>query len=99
MSKSKSISTNEQIVSENPVTENMELTGPEDYKGDTVALDQPEKADRLLQNHSATFNFKHSGCNISVGCKTFAFSSNDEALRAFEDYVLNPGKAYETWLK
>ena len=93
------MSINEQLVSENPVTENMELTCPEDDKGDTVALDQSEKADRLLESHSVTFNFLCSGCTISVGCKTFAFSSNDEAVRAFEDYVLNPRKAYETWHK
>ena len=89
MSQSKSMSINEQLVSENPVRENIPLPGSR----------EPEKADRLLESHSVTFNFFCSGCTISVGCKTFAFSSNDEAVRAFEDYVLDPRKAYETWHK
>ena len=100
MNDSRPISINERLASDEPVTENPspKCYGIDGERG-SVALDQPEKADRLLESHSVTFNFFYSGCTISVGCKTFAFSSKDEAVRAFEDYVLNPRKAYETWHK
>ena len=89
MNESRPMSINERLASDEPVTENTPLPGST----------EPEKADRLLESHSVTFNFFCSGCTISVGCKTFAFSSNEEAVRAFKDYVLDPKKAYETWRK
>jgi hypothetical protein len=100
MNESRPRSISERLASDEPVTENPPLKCyGMDGETEAVALDQPEKADRLLESHSVTFNFLCSGCTISVGCKTFAFSSNEEAVRAFEDYVLNPRKAYEIWHK
>lgn len=95
MSESKPISINEQLASENPVPENHPLECYLDGDSDKPGVN----ADRLLQSHSVTFDFLCSGCTISVGCKKFAFSSKEEAVRAFEDYVLDPKKAYETWHK
>ena len=89
MNESRPMSINERLASDEPVTESIPLPG----------YQESEDADRLLESHSVTFNFFCSGCTISVGCKTFAFSSNEEAVRAFKDYVLDPKKAYETWLK
>lgn len=51
----------------------------------------------VLRRHSVTFNFLTSGCVISVGCKTYAFSSNEEGLSEFVKFVENPKEAWKKW--
>jgi len=51
----------------------------------------------VLKRHNVTFNFLNSGCTISVGCKTYAFSSNEEGLSEFVKLVENPKEAWEKW--
>ena len=51
----------------------------------------------VLRRHNVTFNFLNSGCIISVGCKTYAFSSNEEGLSEFVKFVENPKEAWKKW--
>ena len=51
----------------------------------------------VLRRHNVTFNFLTSGCTISVGCKTYAFSSNEEGLSEFAKLVENPKEAWKKW--
>ncbi len=51
----------------------------------------------LLKMHNVKFIFMDAGCTISVGCKTYAFSSNEEGLSEFAKLVENPKKAWEKW--
>ena len=51
----------------------------------------------VLGRHNVTFNFLNSGCTISVGCKTYAFSSNEEGLSEFAKLVENPKEAWKKW--
>ena len=51
----------------------------------------------VLRRHNVAFNFLNSGCTISVGCKTYAFSSNEEGLSEFVKLVENPKEAWKKW--
>ena len=51
----------------------------------------------ILRRHNVNFNFLSSGCTISVGCKTYAFSSNEEGLSEFVKFVENPKEAWKKW--
>jgi len=51
----------------------------------------------VLRRHNVTFNFLDSGCTINVGCKTYAFSSNEEGLSEFVKFVENPKEAWKKW--
>ena len=51
----------------------------------------------VLRKHNVTFSFLNSGCTISVGCKTYAFSSNEEGLSEFAELVKNPKEAWKKW--
>ncbi len=51
----------------------------------------------VLRRHNVTFNFLNSGCIISVGCKTYAFSSNEEGLSEFAKLVENPKETWKKW--
>ena len=60
---------------------------------------EPKKESNIdvLRRHNVTFNFLTSGCTISVGCKTYAFSNNEEGLGEFIKFVQNPKEAWKKW--
>ena len=51
----------------------------------------------FLKSHSVEINFFDRGCVVRVGCKSFAFESNEEAMAELQEYVKRPleiGKIY-----
>ena len=81
---------------ENEVTRSEGISTPsQNY--DILAEENEESNIGVLRRHSITFNFLNSGCTISVGCKTYAFSSNEEGLSEFVKLVENPKEAYRKW--
>ena len=51
----------------------------------------------ILRRHNITFSFLDSGCTISVGCRTYAFSNKEEGLGEFIEFVQNPKEAWKKW--
>ena len=51
----------------------------------------------ILRRYDITFRFLDSGCTISVGCRTYAFSNKEEGLGEFIKFVQTPKEAWEKW--
>ena len=68
----------------------------------SVMEDCPKEIERskgaLLSDNEVRIRFVSVGCIISVGCKTFAFSTVNEGIKALVDYVENPIEEYKKWI-
>ena len=53
----------------------------------------------LLSQYEIRIKFVSLGCLISVGCKSFAFSTVEEGMKALNAYVENPVEECEKWIK
>lgn len=53
----------------------------------------------LLRQYDINIKFLSSGCLVTVGCKSIAFSTIDEAMHQLNEYVKHPLKASEKWNK
>lgn len=51
----------------------------------------------FLQEHEVHIKFFSRGCMVSVGCRTVAFESVKEAMRALQAYVENPLETKDYW--
>lgn len=64
-----------------------------------------QKINRILTKqeafmlHEINISFMSKGCIVRVGCKTFAFSSTDEAFLELQKYFEEPLKTQERWTK
>lgn len=76
-------------------TERIGVAPAQNY--DIPAKEKEESNIDILRRHNITFNFLTSGCTISVGCKTYAFSNNEEGLGEFIKFVQNPKEAWKKW--
>ncbi len=52
-----------------------------------------------LREWPINIRFQSRGCVIEVGCKSIAFSDIDEAMKALNAYVANPGEEADKWQK
>lgn len=57
---------------------------------------KPSKKE-LLKQWDINIKFVDYGCIIGVGCKKFAFSNIETAMKELNDYVFNPAEAVEKW--
>jgi hypothetical protein len=53
----------------------------------------------LLREHEINIRFLSIGCNISVGCKSVAFSTVEEGMIALNAYVTNTFEERKKWNK
>jgi len=60
------------------------------------AITAPSKA-YFLKEWPINIQFHSRGCVIQVGCKSVAFSDVDEAMKALNTYVANPGEESDKW--
>ena len=44
----------------------------------------------LLKNYDVNIKFLDKGCVVHVGCKAFAFNTNEEMLKELKEYIINP---------
>jgi hypothetical protein len=44
----------------------------------------------VLKNYEVGIRFLDKGCLVNVGCKSFAFNTNEEMLTELEEYIKNP---------
>ena len=82
---------------ENEVEKIIEEIATPAHNHDILAKENEESNIDVLRRHNVTFNFLNSGCTISVGCRIYAFSSNEEGLSEFVKLVENPKEAYRKW--
>jgi hypothetical protein len=51
-----------------------------------------------LKQHSIRIEFQSSGCLVYVGCKSVAFTTNEEAMKSLKEFIddpINVGKFWE----
>jgi hypothetical protein len=58
-----------------------------------------ETRQELLLQNNIILDFLSVGCVIRVGCKSFAFSSIDQAMTALHEYVYDPEKEKRKWMQ
>jgi hypothetical protein len=51
----------------------------------------------MLKNWEVCITFYDQGCLVRVGCKTFAFSDNKEAIKYMNAYFEDPHGQREYW--
>ena len=65
----------------------------------TVSFERTLTKQEAFMLHEINITFMSKGCIIRVGCKTFAFSSTDEAFLELQKYFEEPLKTQERWTK
>ena len=53
----------------------------------------------VLKSYDITMKFMDQGMLISVGCKSFAFSTREEGLTKLNEYLNDPEKVREQWFE
>ncbi len=59
--------------------------------------DQVRLNRRCLREFPVTFSFNDKGCTISIGCKIISFSTTEEAMQEFQNYIMTPVERRAYW--
>jgi len=51
----------------------------------------------ILKRYEINIRFHSSGCVISIGCQSVAFSDITEGIAALNDYITNPYESQKLW--
>jgi hypothetical protein len=70
----------------------------DEIQGFSDAMHQESKGE-ILKHYTINIQFHSIGCVIEVGCKSVAFSTVEEGMRALIAYVENPFEEKKKWNK
>lgn len=72
----------------------------DEIQGFTDMIEEYERSrTEILRDYTINIYFHSIGCVIQVGCKSVAFSTVEEGMRALSAYVENPFEEKKKWNK
>lgn len=77
----------------------MEYQIPDNAELVSKEFETPKSIVQERTRYNISIEFLHKGCIVSVGCKRIAFSDNNTAIKAIQQYSDDPIGMQETWEK
>lgn len=78
---------------------NITNIGSDNLRGGGISITGSINKNEVLREFNIGIKFLSSGCVVEVGCKSIAFSTNEEAILSLNDYFNDPVKTREEFQK